>query len=366
MPLFETLLSTYSLGLLHLKNRIVVAPMTRVSATPDGLATERMARYYARFAAGGFGLVITESSYTDQAYSQGALNQPGITNEAQIDAWRKVTEAVHRHGGKIIAQLAHAGALSQGNSFKEGTVAPSAYQPEGERSPLYGNGGPYPMAKVLPLEEIKVLIQSYSQAAYNARLAGFDGVEIHSANGFLPDQFLTDYINGRTDEYGGSLENRLRFLLETIEAVKARVGDELIVGVRISQTKVNNFEYKWPNEEKDAQVIFESLGKAGVDYIHTYEYDSLAPAFGESGRTLAELAKKYGGTTVIVNGGLSKPVEASKALLKGGDLVALAKIALANPDWPQKVQDGQPIEAFTGEVLAPTPTIKESELLAAE
>ncbi|NHN35567.1 NADH:flavin oxidoreductase [Paenibacillus agricola] len=355
-----TLLLHYQLANLTLKNRVVLAPMTRISATPDGRATEAMARYYANFAAGGFGLLITESSYTDTAYSQGALNQPGITNVAQIEAWKTVTDAVHSQGSKIIAQLAHAGALSQ---FTEDTVSSSSYTPEGERSPIYGSGGAFPTARALTKDAILELVESFENAAVNAKKAGFDGVEIHSANGFLPDQFLTDYTNQRTDEYGGSLENRLRFLLEIIRAVKAKMANDFVVGVRISQAKMNNFTYKWPNGDADAKFIFESLAAAGVDYIHTYEYHSSAPAFGESGPTLAELAKKYSKTTVIVNGGITEPEEAEGVLNQGGDLVALAKIALSNPDWPMKVQRGQAVAPFDGQVLAPQPSIKESELL---
>ncbi|MBW7453937.1 NADH:flavin oxidoreductase [Paenibacillus sepulcri] len=363
MSTFPQILSTYQLGRLTLKNRVVLAPMTRGSAESDGRATENMARYYARFASGDFGLVITESGYMDDTFSQGLLNQPGITKDSHIQAWKGVTEAVHAQGGKIILQLAHAGALSQVNPNSGQTVAPSALKPEGERSPLYGKGGEFPTARALDIEEIKELIGNFAKAASNAEKAGFDGVEIHSASGFLPDQFLTGYTNQRTDEYGGSLENRLRFLIETIEAVKAATGEDFVVGVRISQAKVNNFTYKWEHGEEDARVIFESIGAAKADYIHTYEYRALDPAFEESGPTLAELAKKYGNTAVIANGGLDQPADAAKMLEKGSDLIALAKAALSNHDWPKKVQNGQPIEPFTGDVLTPTPTLKEKELL---
>ncbi|ANS74566.1 NADH:flavin oxidoreductase [Paenibacillus yonginensis] len=359
----QQVLTDYRLGELHLKNRVVLAPMTRVSATPDGLATEEMARYYASFAKGGFGLLITESVYTDDNYSQGSLNQPGLTNEEQLLSWKKVTDAVHQFGSKIIAQLAHAGALSQGNAHREGTVGPSAYQPEGNRIALYGPGGAYPEAKALSQAEIKEIISGFESAAERAQRAGFDGVEIHCANGFLHDQFLTPYTNQRTDEYGGSLENRLRFLIETIEAVKSRTGSNFTVGIRISQAKMNNYLYKWPNGEADAKVIFESLGHAGVDYLHVYEYNSLAPAFEDNPYTLAELARKYGNTTVIVNGGLSTAEEVEQALNQGGDLAALAKIALANPNWPEKVSQGEAIKPFNGELLTPTPALKASELL---
>ncbi|MGK5507763.1 NADH:flavin oxidoreductase [Brevibacillus formosus] len=358
-------LSAFTLNRLELPNRVALSPMTRISASPDGRPTEEMARYYAKFATGGFGLIITESVYIDETYSMGALNQPGLANDAHVASWKIVTDAVHKHGGKVIAQLAHAGALSQGNAHSaDVTVAPSAFTPPGERSPLYGKGGAYPKAKALSIADIKRIVGSFASAAVRAKHAGFDGVEIHSANGFLPDQFLTEYTNQRKDEYGGSLENRLRFLLELIGAARAAVGPDFVIGVRISQAKINNFEYKWPGGEWDAKAIFGGIAKAGADYIHTYEYNSLAPAFDESGPTLAELAKTYGSIPVIVNGGLTTAEEAQKALTKGGDLIALAKIALSNHDWPKKVKRGEPVTPFTGEVLAPTVVIKESELLS--
>lgn len=355
----KKLLSSYNLGNLTLKNRAVVAPMTRVSAEKNGNANDRMARYYQSYAAGGFGLVITEGTYTDEEYSQGFHFQPGIANAEHVGAWKQVTEAVHAKGGKIILQIAHTGALTH---YDKGTVAPSAVKPVGEQSPAFGGEGEYPMPKELTLVEIKAIIASIAEAALRAEQAGFDGVEIHAASGYLLDEFLTDFTNLRQDEYGGSTENRVRFVTEVIRAVKEKVSQRFVVGVRISQAKSNLFTHKWANGEEDARIIFGAIGAEKPDYIHTVEYNAHTPAFGDSGSTLAELAKKYGNTTVIANGQLDQPEDAERALEAGSDLISLGKAALANHDWVVKAEKGLPLESALENILGPTPNLKDQEL----
>lgn len=351
-----------TIGNVDLKNRISVAPMTRTSASADGLATEDMARYYARFARGGHSLVITEGAYPDLRYSQGYLNQPGIANEPQAEAWRTVVDAVHAEGGKIFIQLMHAGALSQGNHWSRESVAPSAVQPAGVQMGFYRGEGPYRLPKELALDDIVQVMESFAAAAGRAKAAGFDGVEIHGANGYLLDQFLTLHTNQRTDQYGGSTENRVRLLVEVSQAVRQQVGADYTVGIRISQAKVNDYEHKWAGGEQDAKVIFESLGAAGLDYIHTTEFDASAPAFGE-GASLAALAKRYGKLPVIANGQLGEHDKAV-ALVERGDatVVTLGKTALANPDWPLRIAQAAPVAQFDYALLQPLANIKESEL----
>ena len=354
------------LGRLALKNRIAVAPMTRISATEDGHATENMVRYYQGFAAGGFGLVITEGVYPDLAHSQGYLYQPGIGDEAQAQSWKPVAEAVHGAGAKIIMQLMHAGALSQGNHWARETVAPSAVQPKGEQLGFYRGQGPYPMPREITEQEIAGVIQAFAAAALRARKAGFDGVEVHGANGYLLDQFLTDYANGRKDRYGGSTENRVRLLVEVVEAVRAAVGPDFLVGIRISQGKVNDYHHKWANGQQDAEIIFSRVAAAGADYIHTTEFDAQASAFGEAnsdGDTLAGYAKRFGKLPVIANGQLGTPDAADAVLARGGaDIVALGKSALANRDWPRRAVDGVAFEELDAGLLQPLAHIKSSEV----
>ncbi len=351
------LFSGLELGGIRLGNRLAVAPMTRASANGDGTATARMAAYYASFARGGFGLIFSEGVYPDEAHGQGYVNQPRIANRDQVEAWRAVTGAVHAEGVPIFAQLMHAGALSQYNRFRDNNVAPSRVQPRGEQMEAYGGSGRYAVPVELSREGIWEIVEEFAAAAVRARDAGFDGIEIHGANGYLIDQFLTDYTNGRTDEYGGPVENRVRFGVEVIQAVREAVGEGYPVGIRISQGKVNDYEHKWAGDEAEAAVVFRSYGEAGVDYIHVTEFEATKPAFGE-GPTFAALARKYGGVQVIANGTLENP-DVAEELLKAGeaDVIALGKGALSNMDWPNRVSEGLRLRPFDPEVLGSLKTL---------
>ena len=183
----DKLMEPVQIGSLHLKNRLSIAPMTRVSATADGTPTARMVDYYRAFAAGGFGLIITEGTYPDDRFSQGYLHQPGIVSPSHVEGWRKVTDAVHEAEGIIFLQLMHAGALSQ---CKETTIAPSAVKPLGVKMPEYGGAGKFPTPKAMSRRDLQQTVASFASAALLAEGAGFDGVEIHGANGYLLDQFL--------------------------------------------------------------------------------------------------------------------------------------------------------------------------------
>jgi 2,4-dienoyl-CoA reductase-like NADH-dependent reductase (Old Yellow Enzyme family) len=373
----QTLFKTVNLGNITLKNRIGLAPMTRTSATDEGLATDQMVAYYTSFARGGFSLLITEGIYPDEKYSQGYFNQPGIANLEQVQSWKKVVESVHQAGGKIVAQLMHAGALSQGNRFTNERIAPSSVQPKGEQMEFYGGKGAFPIPKEATIEDITDIIQGFTEAAKRAKDAGFDGVEIHGANGYILDQFLTDYTNQRTDEYGGSIEKRVRLLVDVSNAVRKAVGQDYTVGIRISQGKVNDYDHKWAGKEKDAEIVFRLLGQAGLDFIHVTEYEAWQPAFptgegtsatdsafGDGGPTFAALAKKYGKLPVIANGHLEEPGKAAELIGKGeADIITLGKGALANHDWPNKVKNGEPLTNFKPEkVLSPNAKIKEFEV----
>ncbi|MNO89375.1 N-ethylmaleimide reductase [compost metagenome] len=344
-------------------NRLAVAPMTRVSATESGDATAAMAHYYERFAKGGFGLVITEGLYTDQAYSQGYLNQPGMANDQQAQAWRSVVERIQAHQGAAFAQLMHAGALSQGNRFKRGTAAPSAVRPKGEQMRFYYGNGRYAEPRAMTDEDIADVISGFATAARRAmQIASFDGIEIHGANGYLLDQFLTDYSNQRADRWGGSTAQRVRLTLEVISAVRAAVGD-VPLGVRISQGKVNDFGHKWAGGEQDAEAIFGSLQAAGVDFIHVTEHEAWQPAFASNAASLVKLARRYApGTLLIANGGLQDAQRAASVLDEGADIIALGKAALANPDYPQRLASQQALMPFDPALLGPIANIKDIEL----
>ncbi|WP_254535280.1 NADH:flavin oxidoreductase [Halomarina litorea] len=356
----DTLFDEVTLDGHTLANRVGLAPMTRTSATDDGRATEEMARYYTKFAEGGFSFLLTEGVHTDEAHSQGYDNQPGLATDEQVTAWRDVTERVHDVGAPIFAQLMHAGPLVQGNRYTDETVGPSAVEPKGEQLELYGGSGEFATPTALSTEGIEAVRESFVAAAENAVEAGFDGVEVHGANGYLLDSFITDYTNRRDDEYGGSVENRVRFPAEVVAAVQDATPEDFVVGIRLSQTKVNDPEHAWGGEE-EAAVVFETLVEAGADYLHVTEEDVTAPAV-EGGPTLAKLAARHD-APVVANGGLEDPDRARSAVESGADLVTLGTGALANPDWPRRVAAGRDLDDFDFErTLLPTAELNDHEV----
>jgi 2,4-dienoyl-CoA reductase-like NADH-dependent reductase (Old Yellow Enzyme family) len=349
-----TLFTPLSVGALNLPNRLAVAPMTRVSATADGHATAQMAEYYEAFAAGSFGLVITEGIYTDKAHAQGYLFQPGLADDAQREAWRPVVDRVHARGGRIIAQLMHAGALSQGNPHRSGTKGPSAVQPAGQQMTYYRGQGPYRMPEAMTIDEIAEAVDGFARAARRAQEAGFDGVEIHGANGYLLDQFLGAHTNLRLDRYGGSVDNRLRLTVDVIQAVRQSTPAGFVVGVRSSQGKVNDFTHKWPGGQEEAARIFGTLGAQPIDYLHTTEFEAWRPAFGEYGPSLAALARRHVSVPVLANGSLHDVARAEDLMAREeADFVSLGRGALTHADWPARLRAAQPQEEFDRGLLAP-------------
>ncbi|MEZ5098546.1 MAG: NADH:flavin oxidoreductase [Thermoleophilia bacterium] len=350
-----------AIGPLRLHGRAVLAPMTRTSATADGRATAQMRDYYARFAHGGFALVVTEGTYVDEDASQGYLHQPGIATAAQEEAWRPVVEAVHAAGAAIALQLMHAGALSQGNAHTTRTVGPSPLRPVGSQMTIYRGSGPYRVPAQLEPPEIERIAHAFAEAAGRARAAGFDAVEVHGANGYLLDQFTSTSTNRRTDRYGGGAANRIRLTVEVVHAIRTAVGATFPVGVRVSQAKVNDHDHRWPDGETAARTVFAALATAGASYLHTSEPDALRPAFGD-GPTLARLAREHGRVPVIANGALRDPERARDLIDRGdADLVALGKPALANPDWPHRSRRALPHDDFDPAMLQPLATLDNAE-----
>jgi len=347
------------IGRFELANRLTVAPMTRVSAGADGTPTTEMADYYAQFARGGFGLVITEGTYTDTTHSQGYFNQPGLATDAHVAGWRRVTDEVHATGTPIFAQLMHAGAISQGNSYSAHTIAPSATAPLGQMHEEYGGSGRWPVPREMTSADIDFVVASFVDAATRARAAGFDGVELHGANGYLLDQFLTDYTNSRTDEYGGTVANRIRLAARIVEEIRSQLGD-FVVGVRLSQTKVNDFTYRWPGGAADAEVIFSAIADAGADYLHVASEgrDFIDTARFADGRTITAVARAVSGLPVVANGGMHDLRQAERVLDEGhADLLSIGRGALANPDLPIRLGDGADLERFDHAMLSPMATI---------
>lgn len=329
----QRLFQTYRLGDLTLANRTVMAPMTR-SRAENHLPDDQTATYYEQRA--GAGLIVTEAAQvTPQGI--GYPNTPGIHSEAQVDAWRRVTERVHDAGGKIFLQLWHVGRISH-PMYHDGKppVAPSAIQPEGEVFTAEGMKS-FETPRALETSEVRWVIDQYRLGAENALRAGFDGVEIHGANGYLPDQFLRTGSNQRTDEYGGSLENRLRFLTELSEAV-VDVWSPGRVGYRLSPLgRFNSMDDANPEETFTAAA--RRLSEVGVGYLHVVEtngYEGDEKAFD-----VTELRDVFDGT-YIANGGYTAE-RAEEALRRGADLIAFGTAFLANPDLPRRLELDAPL-----------------------
>src|SRR5262245_55082661 len=300
--------------------------MTRGSAAEDGRITPAMVEYYEEFARGGWGLVETEATYVDEEHSQCRPHQPGIATTEQRDAWRRVVDAVHAHGAAIFMQLQHAGALAEARRYRADTVAPSAIEPRCSK--------PLPIPRELTGDEIARIHESFGRAAAYASEAGFDGIELHGTNGYLIDQFLTDYTNLRGDRYGGSFVNRMRFACEAIAAVRSAVPDDFPVGIRLNQAKTHDAAYAWPGGAADADALFGALAEAGASFLHIAGLNAAPPARGSD--MLLDVARAMANVVVIANGGLEDPGRAHTIVGSGrADMISLARGALANSDWPE-------------------------------
>jgi len=361
----DALFDQFELNGHTLDNRVGLAPMTRTSATDEGHATERMARYYASFARGGFSVLLTEGVHPDATHSQGYGNQPGLATDDQAESWKPIVDAVHEEGSPILAQLMHAGAQAQGNRYGYGSVAPSDYRPPGEMAELYGGSGEFPEAEALDAEGLAEVKAGFVAAAERAVDAGFDGIEVHAANGYLLHEFVDPLVNDRDDEYGGSPENRARFPAEVTAAIDEATPDEFVVGVRASQAAVTDEERVWPDGEETAEALFAALSAAGADYVHVTGGDATAPEVPDTDRTLAELALEHvdDGVAVIANGSLGDPENARAALADGADLITLGTGALANHDWPDRVRAGESLDELDpGVVFQPDASLSDPEV----
>jgi len=326
------------MGDLELKNRMVMAPMTRCRAVEGNVPGPLAVQYYAQRSTAG--LIITEGSQVTPG-GIGFVRTPGIHSSAQVTGWKKVTQAVHNSGGKIFLQLWHVGRVSHPDFLDGGLpVAPSAlavpeviHTPEGKK--------PIPVPHALTLPEITGIVGQFRKGAKNAKRAGFDGVEIHGANGYLLDQFLRDGSNHRTDRYGGSLENRLRFPIRVAEAV-TKEWDPQRVGYRISPHFLLHGMTNSNPRETFSRLVQE-LGVVGIGYIHLIE-----PVGGKQGAVKAEnsmaplIRAKFDGT-LILNGGYDAK-KATTAIESGlADLVSFGAPFLANPDLPKRFELRAPL-----------------------
>jgi len=324
------LFSPIKIGHYNLKNRIFMAPMTRCRSLENNVANDLMATYYAQRASAG--LIISEAT---QISTQGIgyPATPGIHTAEQVQGWKKVTDAVHEKDGKIFLQLWHVGRISH-SSYHRGElpVAPSAIQASGQ---IYTYEGmkDFETPRALSVDEIKEIVQDYVNGAKNAIEAGFDGVEIHAANGYLLDQFLRDGTNIRKDEYGSSIGNRSRFLFEVIKAISNKIGSDK-TGVRLSPSGTFN-DMTDSNPQKHFTYVCEKLNAFNLAYIHIIDALEGDIRHGANIVELSVLRNAYKGV-LIANGGYNK-VKGNNTIEKYiANAISFGTLFLANPDLPER------------------------------
>jgi N-ethylmaleimide reductase len=330
--------SPFRLGSLALPNRIVMAPMTRNRAGPGNAPTALNATYYAQRA--GAGLIVAEASQVSPQ-GLGYPGTPGIHSAEQIAGWKLVTDAVHAAGGRIFLQLWHVGRISHPSLQPEGAlpVAPSAIAPAGQAWTLDGMK-PYVTPRALEAAEIPNIVTQYRRGAANAKVAGFDGIEVHAAHGYLLDQFLRDKTNHRTDRYGGSAENRARLLVEVMEAVAGEWGGDR-TGVHLSPTNLAFNDISDSDPAQTFSTAVRALDRLGLAYLHLVEPGPADPV-GPGPRLDAAFFRPLWRSALVVN--KAYDLDRANAVLRSGaaDLVSFAVLFLANPDLPERFRRGGP------------------------
>ncbi|WP_091897382.1 alkene reductase [Bradyrhizobium sp. Rc2d] len=333
------------IGPYRLSHRIVMAPLTRMRSDPGDIPSDLMVEYYTQRASDG-GLIVSEATPVS-IRGNGYAGTPGIYSDTQIAGWRRVTDAVHAKGGRIFQQLWHVGRQSHVDlqPNREAPVAPSALVAEGHAYTKRGEA-PFSMPRALKLHEIPGIIEEFRSGAERALRAGFDGVEIHGANGYLPDQFLQDGTNKRTDEYGGGIENRARFLLEVTQAAISVWGSDR-VGVRISPSGTYG-SMSDSNPPATFGYVTTELDRLGIAYLHVVEpriKGTEEIAYGQAPVATEHLRPKFS-RTLIAAGGFA-PASAEAVVISGdADLVAFGRHFISNPDLPERLRRGLPLSRY--------------------
>ncbi|GAB4582651.1 alkene reductase [Nocardia sp. IFM 10818] len=337
----NSLFDSAALGALDLPNRLVMAPMSRNRAAADGTPTELMAAYYTQRASAG--LIIAEAA-TPNRIGKTYAGIPAIHTEAHIAGWRQVTDAVHAEGGRMFLQIQHGGRIGHPDNSGLTPIAPS---PIALPDTIHTAAGsrPAPVPREMTIDDIHTTIADFAAAARNAIAAGFDGVEVHSANGYLLHQFLSDNTNQRTDSYGGSIRNRIRLTVEVVEAVAAAIGPER-VGVRIAPGVTANAIAETDTAELYPALI-DALSGKDLAYLHVVFADPDSPVFQDIRRDWrgALIANPYlgWGEPLPADGGKQ---QAERLLAAGADLISLGRPFLANPDLVERLRIGAPVNPF--------------------
>ncbi|MDO8706118.1 MAG: alkene reductase [Sulfuricaulis sp.] len=334
------LFSETVLGPLKLPNRLVMCPLTRNRAT-DNIPNALMAQYYAQRAS--VGLIITEGT-SPSPNGLGYPRIPGIFSAAQVAGWKPITEAVHAKGAKMFIQLMHCGRIGHPLNLPAGArlLAPSAVAAAGEMYTDAEGLKPHPVPQAMTEADIQAAIAEYAQAAKNAMTAGFDGVELHSANGYLLEQFIRPNSNQRTDRYGGSIENRARFVLEVTEAVIGAIGQDR-VGIRLSPFGVFNDMPLYAAMAADYTYLAQQLNARGLVYIHLVDHSPMgAPPVPDS---IKAMFRKTFTRTLMLSGGYDAARAASDLAAGKCDLIAVGRPILANPDLVARGKTGAALNA---------------------
>lgn len=344
-PTHNVLFSSYQLKNLTLKNRILMAPMTRNMATDDFCPTEESAHYYARRAASG--LIITEGTIISLE-ARGCSHPPGIFNDKQVQAWKKVTKAVHANGGLIFLQLWHVGRVTHPDYINGQTpISASVTSMSGKLSRCDLEFG---RSRSATEAEITTIIKQYAQAAYRAMTAGFDGIEIHGANGYLIDQFLHYDTNHRSDQYGGSKENMARFAIEVVNACGKQIGYDK-VGIRLTPgTYLNQIK----GDDRDADVfayLLEQLNQLPIAYVHTGNVEDTTRYKELNNATMTEFLREHYNGTLIASGNYNISDATLGVMQKKFDLVSIGRPFLANPDLIEKITEQKPFINFEPQML---------------
>jgi 2,4-dienoyl-CoA reductase-like NADH-dependent reductase (Old Yellow Enzyme family) len=326
-----------------LRNRLGVAPMTRMSSSGNSIPRQDVLDFLVRRAANGAALVYTEAIVTDYESSQGYPGQSRMTNERQIEAWRRVVEKIKQHGALAVMQIFHCGRMAwpEVNPARR-VIAPSPLTPQ-QNNPL--TNSPYPVPDPMSQFDIDHVVTGFAETAKGAMAAGFDGVEIHGAHGYLISQFLSSYSNQRTDGYGGSVENRFRFAREIIQAVRPIVPDERLLFFRISDWGVADPEISLFGSKAEWQQVIKLLAAEPIHALSVSTYDFNEKKFGTD-RTMSQLTREVTDLPLLICGKIYDHQSATLALADA-DIALSAKSFLLNPDWVADIRSGKELPLYT-------------------
>lgn len=326
-------------------NRLGVAPMTRMSSPGDSIPRQDVFDFLVRRAENGAAVVFTEAIVTDYESSQGYPNQSRLLTARQIEAWRPIVARIRKHGAVAIMQMFHCGRMAWPEiNPAVRSIAPSAVAPQ-QDNPL--TGAPYPVPDEMSRFDIEHVINGFVETARGAVEAGFDGVEIHGAHGYLINQFLSGYSNKRTDKYGGSIENRCRFAREIIRAVKEVLPEEKLLTFRVSNWGIADMEVSLFDSGAEWQKMIEILSEEPIDMLSVSTYDFAEKVFGTD-LNMTQLTRKATGLPIMICGKIHDRQSAEEAL-QDADLVLSAKSFLLNPDWVADVRSGKDLPLHKSE-----------------